>query len=85
MPFLSYIYSELQIYNFISSEDIMTVTKDLCGWCLVMNSSSKHACACGPWACKPLVAVLLVTRGGVVLRKLRYLRYVPSIMSQIDF
>jgi len=22
----------LQIYNFITSEDIMTVTKDLCGW-----------------------------------------------------
>jgi len=23
----------LQIYNFITSEDIMTVTKDFCGWC----------------------------------------------------
>jgi len=31
MPFLSYIYNDLQIYNFITSEDIMTVTKDLCG------------------------------------------------------
>jgi len=31
MRFLSYIYNDLQIYNFITSEDIMTVTKDLCG------------------------------------------------------
>jgi len=51
----------LQIYNFITSEDIMTVTKDLCSWCLC-----KRACVCGgPWACTPLVAVSLVSRGDI--------------------
>jgi len=34
----------LQIYNFITSEDIMTVTKDLCGWCSF--GYEQLVCAC---------------------------------------
>jgi len=51
----------LQIYSFITSEDIMTVTKDLCSWCSFGYEQLVQAC--GPWACTLLAAVSLVTRG----------------------
>jgi len=54
---------------------------------LVMNSSHKRTCVCvcdpfyrlwcDTWVRTPLVAVSLVARGGVVLQKLRDLRFVP--------
>jgi len=34
----------LQIYNFITSEDIMTVTKDLWGWCSFGYEQLVQAC-----------------------------------------
>jgi len=36
----------LRIYNFITSEDIMTVTKDLCGWCSFGYEQLVLACMC---------------------------------------
>jgi len=43
---------------------------------VMMTSSCKHACVCVIHE-TPLVAVLLVARGGVVLQKLRDLRIAP--------
>jgi len=34
----------LQIYNFISSEDIVTITKDLWGWCSFGYEQLVQAC-----------------------------------------
>jgi len=66
----------------------MTVTQDVCGWCSIGYEQLAQTCLCvcdhfhslwcDPWARTPLVAVLLVTRGGVVLQKLRDLRFAPS-------
>jgi len=34
------------MYNFITPEDVMTVTKDLCGWCSFGYEQLVQACMC---------------------------------------